>query len=56
MSPCVVFAVKLGASDPSLMRGCSVAGAAKVRRKEGAKLRDVRGTWLIARGTPEERR
>lgn len=35
MSPCVVFALKLGATVPSLSRGCSAVGAANVLRKGG---------------------
>lgn len=50
MSPCVVLAWKLGASDPSLRRGCSAA-VAKERREMGATVRRAIGVvWRATNG------
>lgn len=50
MSPCVVLAWKLGASDPSLRRGCSAA-VAKERREMGATARRAIGAvWRAMNG------
>lgn len=57
MSPCVVFAWKLGATEPSRRRGCSEVGVAYERRRKGVDLklemRVVRGRWVRVKGAKE---
>lgn len=57
ISPCVVFALKLGATEPSRRRGCSEVGVAYERRRKGVDLKlemqVVRGRWVRLNGAKE---
>ena len=44
MSPCVVLALKFGASEPRRNRGCSFVGVANERRRKGDAI-VVREHW-----------
>jgi hypothetical protein len=60
MSPCVVFAWKLGVIEPSRRRGCSSACVAyELRRKSedwNLETRDERGRCECVRGANERRK
>jgi hypothetical protein len=60
MSPCVVFAWKLGAIEPSRRRGCSSACVAYERRRKGEdwnlETADERGRYERVKGANERRK
>jgi len=56
MSPLVVLAWKLGASEPMRSRGCSPRGVARKRRKIGDACRAAKVEWVVERREVEARR
>lgn len=56
MSPLVVLAWKLGASEPIRIRGCSPVGVARKRLKMGEACRAAKVEWVDERRAVETRK